>query len=129
MKKFVFASLLATVASGFILAGGPVTAAAAETHGGCASFDQYGNIVSVVPNCTETMSMLGGAPQQIPMPNPCTGDPGLVTLYITHQVFHLNVNGAGDSGRPALRTAPPRSRRLTAALTTVAPGAHGSASR
>lgn len=96
MKKFVIASVLASAASGLILAGGPVTAAAAETHGNCATFAPDGSIASVVPNCTETMSMLGGDPQQMPMPNPCTGDPGLVTLYFTHQVFHLNVNGAGD---------------------------------
>ena len=96
MKKFVIASLLASAASGFILAGAPITAAAAETHGNCATFDQNGNITSVVPNCTETLSTLGGAPQSMPSPNPCTGDPGTVTLYFTHQVFHLNVNGAGD---------------------------------
>ena len=40
--------------------------------------------------------MQGGETQQFASPNPCTGDPGVVTLYITHQVFHLNVNGAGD---------------------------------
>jgi hypothetical protein len=32
----------------------------------------------------------------MPATNPCTGDTGTLTLYITHQVFHINVNGAGD---------------------------------
>ena len=98
MRKFVIATLLAGAASGFMLASGPISAAAAETHGNCVQFDTSGNIVpgSVVPNCTETVSVQGGDPQQMSMPNPCTGDPGTVTLYITHQVFHVNVNGAGD---------------------------------
>lgn len=96
MKKLVIATLLASAASGFMLASGPISAAAAETHGNCATFNPDGSIASVVPNCTETLSMQGGDPRQFPSPNPCTGDPGIVSLYITHQVFHLNVNGAGD---------------------------------
>src|SRR5205807_4884690 len=34
--------------------------------------------------------------QIITTPNPCTGDLGTLTMYVAHQVFHLNVNGAGD---------------------------------
>ena len=96
MKKFVILSLLASAVSGFVVASTPITAAAAETHSNCVTFDNQGNIASAVPNCTQTVSVRGGDPQQMSMPNPCTGDPGTVTLYVAHQIFHMNVNGAGD---------------------------------
>ena len=96
MKRFVIFSLLASAVSGFVVAGTPITAAAAETHSNCVQFDNQGNIASVVPNCSETMSVQGGDPQSMPGVNPCTGDPGTITIYFTHQVFHDNVNGAGD---------------------------------
>jgi hypothetical protein len=52
VKKLVIASLLASAASGLMLAGGPVSAAAAETHSNCVTFDDQGNISNVVPNCS-----------------------------------------------------------------------------
>jgi hypothetical protein len=74
----------------------PKGAAAAETHFNCATFDNQGNIVSVVPNCTQTISMQGGGSQSMPGVDPCTGNTGTLTLSLTHQVFHVNVNGASD---------------------------------
>jgi len=70
--------------------------ASAETHSNCATFDSNGNIISVTPNCAETISVQGGQPQSMPGANPCTGDSGTLTMGFTHQVFHINVNGAGD---------------------------------
>lgn len=96
MKKFVIATLLAGAASGFMLASGPISAAAAETHSNCYTFDSSGNIVPLTPNCSQTIAVQGGDPLQLPMPNPCTGDPGTLTLDVKHQNFHVNVNGALD---------------------------------
>jgi hypothetical protein len=96
VKKFVIATLLASAASGFMFASGPISAAAAETHSNCVTFDDQGNISNVVPNCSETMSFQGGDPQQMQGANPCNLDPGTITIYFTHQIFHVNVNGAGD---------------------------------
>lgn len=95
MRKFVFATLLAGAAGGFILGGGPVTAAAAESHSSCYTFDSSGNIV-LTANCSQTVVAKDGPPMQMQMPNPCTGDPGVVTLYVSHSIFHVNVNGALD---------------------------------
>lgn len=95
MKKFVIASLLAGAASGFILAGGPVTAAAAETHTDCVQFDSSGNIVGATPGCTESIKE-SSPPQTMPSSNPCTGDPGMLTIYTKQSMLHLNVNNAGD---------------------------------
>lgn len=95
MKAAALVGVLACAAT--VAATVPKAAAAAETHFNCATFDSQGNIVSVVPNCTQTISMQGGDPQSIPGAfNPCTGGTGTLTLSFTHQVFHINVNGAGD---------------------------------
>ena len=72
-------------------------AAAAETHVDCITFDSNGNFVGVTPNCSMTISQRGGDSQSFPSANPCTGDSGTVTLSITHQVYHINVNGASDA--------------------------------
>jgi hypothetical protein len=72
-------------------------AAAAETHSNCIQFDQNGNFVGVTPNCTMTISMNGGQPESFPSVNPCTGDTGTIDIAISHQVYHINVNGAGDA--------------------------------
>ena len=74
----------------------PVTAGA-ETHGNCIQFDANGNIVpgSVVPSCTETFSQQGGQPSFMAAQD-CSGNPGTLEMDVTHQVFHVTVNGAGD---------------------------------
>ena len=82
---------------GLLLAAGSAKhVSAAETHTNCATFDHNGNVISVTPNCSETFSSQGGPPQAMPTQNPCTGDSGILTLYTTHQIFHVNVDGAGD---------------------------------
>jgi hypothetical protein len=84
------------LAPGATVAALPVTAVAAETHSNCATFDNNGNIISVTPNCTQTIQQKGGQPMSMAVANPCNNDPGILTLFITSQVFHVNVNGAGD---------------------------------
>lgn len=74
----------------------PSTAFAAQTHTNCATFDNNGNLLTVTPNCSETVHT-PSAQQVFPSSNPCTGDPGTVTLTDDHSVFHINVNGAGDA--------------------------------
>jgi hypothetical protein len=71
-------------------------ALAAETHSNCATFDNSGNILSLTPNCSETVHA-PSPPNSFPGANPCTGDPGTITLNDNHSVFHINVNGAGDA--------------------------------
>ena len=94
MKALAVAGVLACAASVAIAV--PKGAAAAETHFNCATFDNQGNVISVTPNCSQTISMQGGSPMVQPGVDPCTGNTGTLTLSVTHQVFHLNVNGAGD---------------------------------
>jgi hypothetical protein len=94
MKAAALIGVLACAAT--FAVGVPTHAAAAETHFNCATFDDQGNIVSVVPNCSQTISMQGGGSQSMPGVDPCTGSTGTVTLTLTHQVFHVNVDGAGD---------------------------------
>lgn len=96
MRKLAILAFIVTPISGAIAAI-PMTAAAAETHSNCAVFDNSGNIISVTRNCTQTMQQKGGnTGPPSPATNPCTGDPGLLAMSITHSVFHINVNGAGD---------------------------------
>lgn len=94
MKKLAILAFI--LAPGATMAALPVTAAAAETHSNCATFDNNGNILSVTPNCTQTIQQTGGQPMSEQVTNPCNNDPGTLTLDITHQVFHINVNGASD---------------------------------
>jgi hypothetical protein len=91
-KYFALLAIGAAVALGVTVPG----VASAETHSNCATFDNNGNIISVTPNCTQTISVQGGQPQSMSVVNPCNGDSGTVTMGITHQIFHINVNGAGD---------------------------------
>ena len=72
-----------------------ISASAAETHLNCATFDANGNIVSVVPNCSQTMVVKN---QIVSMPslNPCSFVPGTLTFDYTNSIFHINVNGASD---------------------------------
>lgn len=95
MKKF---TVLCFVAGLFLAAGLPLAgpAAAAETHSNCINFDPYGN-ATLTPNCTQTISVAGGGSQSFPAADPCTGDPGLVTQTVSRQVYHINVDGAGDA--------------------------------
>jgi hypothetical protein len=71
--------------------------ATAETHSNCIQFDSSGNVIGLTPNCTQTISQQGGTPMSFAGANPCTGDTGTVTLLFTHQVYHINVNGASDA--------------------------------
>lgn len=74
----------------------PTSVGAAETHTDCVTVDDMGNILSVVPNCSETLAGQTQPPQVFPSPNPCNGDTGTITITTARSVFHVNVNGAGD---------------------------------
>lgn len=94
---------LATVAATSLgLTGGAMAlwsaapANAAETHQNCAVTDDQGNILSVTPNCSETVTYRGGQSSDPNSANPCTGDTGTFTMYLRQNTFHVNVNGAGD---------------------------------
>jgi hypothetical protein len=76
--------------------GPAATHALAETHTNCATFDNNGNILSLTPNCSQTVHA-PSPPFSFPAQNPCTGDTGTVNFTDTHSVFHINVNGAGDA--------------------------------
>lgn len=76
---------------------GPGSLSAAETHSNCITFDANGNLVGLTPNCSQTIAMQGGTGFSFPGTNPCTGDTGTVSFAISHQVYHINVNGAGDA--------------------------------
>ena len=70
-------------------------AEAAQTHSNCATFDNNGNIVSVVPNCSQTV-VLHGETFSAPDFNPCTGAPGILSQTLANDIFHVTVNGASD---------------------------------
>jgi hypothetical protein len=72
-----------------------ITASAAETHSNCVTFGQNGQIISAVPNCTETM-IVKNQTQSMPSLNPCSGVPGTLTFDYTNSIAHVTVNGAGD---------------------------------
>jgi hypothetical protein len=91
-----FAVLLAAAAFAAAAAIAAPISVFAETHANCATFDNFGNVLSVTPNCSQTISVQGGQPQVSPGVDPCTGDKGTLTMATTHQVFHVNVNGASD---------------------------------
>jgi hypothetical protein len=94
MRRIAVRFAMAAILAGTVLAA-PV-AVFAQTHDNCATFDNAGNVLSVTPNCSQTISMQGGQPQSMPVVDPCTGDTGTLTMAFTHQVFHINVNGASD---------------------------------
>jgi len=58
-------------------------------------FDANGNLLSVVPNCTETM-VIKNQIFSMPSSNPCSFVPGILTFDYTNSIFHVNVNGASD---------------------------------
>jgi hypothetical protein len=60
------------------------------------TFGNQGNIVSVVPNCTETIHAPAG-PSSSPSADPCNpADTGTLIMTDSHDTLHLTVNGAGD---------------------------------
>ena len=69
---------------------------AAETHSNCIIFNPTGP-PTLTPMCSETISQAGGPTQAQPDTNPCTGDLGTFKTSTRHQVYHINVNGAGDA--------------------------------
>jgi hypothetical protein len=72
-------------------------AGAAQTHENCITFDDNtGEIVSVTPSCSETITVKNLPPESQPDANPCTGDPGTFTLTDARSVFHVNVNRDGE---------------------------------
>lgn len=94
MRRFVLLVVACCVAATI---SAPGLAGAAETHTNCITFDGGGNVIGLTPNCSQTVSQQGGVPPQSkPVVNPCTGDTGIVTLLVTHQIYHINVDGAGD---------------------------------
>lgn len=83
--------------AGATLALTALPASAAQTHENCITFDENtGDIVSVTPSCSETMTAKDLQPQTQPDVNPCTGDPGTFTLTDARSVFHVNVNRDGE---------------------------------
>lgn len=88
-------AILAVVFSSALALAAPLPAAAAETHSNCVTFDSNGNIVSVVPNCTETMNA-HGLSFSFPSANPCTNAPGVLSFSNLNEVMHITVNGAAD---------------------------------
>jgi hypothetical protein len=96
MRRLLWPAAAAAMLAGF--AGVGVTsihAAAAETHSNCVTFDNSGNILSVVPSCTATQ-ILKNQTMSFPSSNPCTGAPGMLTLAFSNEIFHETVNAAGD---------------------------------
>ena len=94
-RRVLAALVVASGGAGAYVGAAPSAAFAAETHSNCATFDNNGNILSVTPNCSETVHF-ASPPSSFPGANPCTGDSGTVTINDDHSVFHVNVNGAGD---------------------------------
>ena len=94
-RRVVLALVAVSVAVGVSMVAVPAGAPAAETHSNCATFDNNGVPISVTPNCSETVHA-ASPPNSFPGANPCTGDPGTITLNDNHSIFHVNVNGAGD---------------------------------
>jgi hypothetical protein len=72
-----------------------INASAAETHSNCATFDNNGNIVSVVPNCSETQ-IVKNQTFSMPSANPCSRVLGILTFNFTNSIFHVTVNAASD---------------------------------
>jgi hypothetical protein len=93
MRVRAFIGVFACAASAAVAV--PISAGA-QTHTDCATFDSNGNIVNVVPNCSETDTTGAQPPQSQPSLNPCNGDTGMLTMTVTRSIFHVNVNGAGD---------------------------------
>ena len=92
------------VAIGFVVAsfglvfGLATGARAAETHGGCVTF--LGPLLlnaTFTASCTLTISSATGLSMIKPVTNPCTKLLGLLTLSVSHSIFHVNVNAAGDA--------------------------------
>jgi hypothetical protein len=92
MKRVILLTLVVGIA-----AAATGNASAAETHSNCIQFDGNGNVIGLTPNCTQTVSQKGGTPMQMPTVDPCTGETGVLTLAISHQIYHINVNGADDA--------------------------------
>lgn len=96
MRRLLWACAAAAMLAGFTGVGvTAIHADAAETHSNCVTFDNNGNIFSVVPNCTQTQ-VLKNQTVSFPTSNPCSGALGTLTLNFSNQIFHVNVNGAGD---------------------------------
>jgi hypothetical protein len=72
-----------------------ISASAAETHANCVTFDSSGNIVSAVPNCTQTMTVKNQTVSGVSN-NPCTGVAGILSFDYKNSIAHVTVNGAGD---------------------------------
>jgi hypothetical protein len=97
IRPMMLALTLASLGGGAYLATASTRVLAAETHTNCATFDNSGNILSLTPNCSETVHF-PSPPISFPGVNPCTTppEPGTIVLNDDHAVFHINVNGAGD---------------------------------
>lgn len=71
-------------------------AAAAETHVGCVTFDNSGNITGEIASCTQTQ-IFKDQVTSMSQPNPCNSTvDGVLTEDLTNQVLHTTVNKAGD---------------------------------
>lgn len=97
VKRLALLGLVVGFSAAAGVASGAHRVAAAETHTDCITFDSSGNVIGITPNCSMTISAQGGAPQSMPGVDPCTGDPGTLTMTVTHQIYHINVDGAGDA--------------------------------
>jgi hypothetical protein len=98
IRPVMLALVVASVGAAAYLGTAPTRVLAAETHTNCATFDNSGNILSLTPNCSETVHS-PSPPNSFAGVNPCTTppEPGTIVLNDDHSVFHINVNGAGDA--------------------------------
>lgn len=94
IRPVMLALVVASVGASAYLGTAPMRVLA-ETHSNCATFDSNGNILTVTPNCSQTVHAAPST-NSFPGANPCTGAPGTITLNDNHSVFHVNVNGASD---------------------------------
>jgi hypothetical protein len=102
LKLCVLSPMLGFVVAASLSAGAyvalPATTASADTHMNCVTFDNEGNILSWVPNCTQTIHAPTGSNSN-PSADPCNqADTGTLTMTDSHDTIHVTVNGKGDIG-------------------------------
>lgn len=97
MKRLALLGLVVGFSAVAGVASGAHRVVAAETHTDCITFDSSGNVIGITPSCSMTVSQRGGDSQSFPGVDPCTGDTGTLTASVTHQIYHINVDGGGEA--------------------------------
>jgi hypothetical protein len=97
MRRVVLALVAALGCCAALMASAAGLAGAAESHTNCITFNPDGS-VTLIPSCSQTVAQAGGPSQSFASPNPCDpSNTGTVTIAIKRQVYHINVDGAGDA--------------------------------